>query len=54
MGDMNFRIKAESFNPTKTVVKARTFELVVDEPNELGGTNEGANPVEYLMAAFAG
>jgi uncharacterized OsmC-like protein len=54
MADMRFRVKAHSANPTKTVVKARNFEIIVDEPEEMGGTNGGANPVEYILAAFAG
>ena len=54
MGDLTFRAKAHSENPTKTVVKARTFQMVIDEPADLGGTNEGANPVEYILAALAG
>ncbi len=54
MADLKFRVNAESANPTKTVVKARDFELIVDEPASLGGKDEGANPVEYLMAAYAG
>ncbi len=54
MADLTFRVKAQSENPTKTVVKARGFEIIIDEPAELGGTNAGANPVEYLLAAFCG
>lgn len=54
MADLRFRVKAHSENPTKTVVKARNFEIVIDEPQDLGGTDSGANPVEYLLAAFAG
>lgn len=54
MADMKFRVKAASENATKTVVSARGFKLIVDEPAELGGTNEGANPVEFLLAAYAG
>lgn len=54
MADLKFRVKAHSENATKTIVKARGFELVVDEPQELGGNNEGANPVEYVLAAWAG
>lgn len=54
MSDLKFRVNAHSENPTKTVVKARGFEIVIDEPAELGGTNEGANPVEYILAAFCG
>ncbi|MGQ1908668.1 OsmC family protein [Marinifilum sp. RC60d5] len=54
MADMKFRVKANSESATKTVVKARGFELIIDEPSELGGTNEGANPVEFLLAAYCG
>lgn len=31
---------------------ARGFKVVMDEPAELGGTNEGMNPVEALLCAF--
>ncbi len=54
MADIKFRVKANSLNPTKTLVKARGFELIVDEPQDLGGTNEGANPVEFILAGYAG
>jgi uncharacterized OsmC-like protein len=54
MSDIKFRVKAHSENPTKTIVKARKFSLVVDEPEDLGGTNEGANPVEFVLAGYAG
>ena len=49
-----FSISAESENETKTHVAARDFEFVVDEPEALGGTNDGPNPVEYLIGAWAG
>ena len=54
MADSRFRVKAHSESPTKTIVKARQFEIVVDESAELRGTDLGANPVEYVLAAFAG
>ena len=54
MADMKVRVSAQSENATKTVVKARNFEIIIDEPAELGGTNEGPNPVEYVLGAFAG
>ncbi len=54
MADMNFRAKATAISATKTLVKSRGFEMIVDEPAELGGTNEGANPVEFILAAYAG
>lgn len=54
MEDIKFRVQAQSENSTKTVVKARGFEIILDEPESLGGTNQGANPVEYILAAFCG
>ncbi len=47
-------VRAHSESPTKTVVKARGFTMVIDEPEEAGGTNEGLNPVEYLLGALSG
>ena len=54
MADLKFRMKAHSESPAKTIVKARNFEIIVDEPADLGGTDSGANPVEYMLAALAG
>lgn len=54
MPKVNFKITSESENPTKTVVKARNFEMIIDEPKNLGGTDDGPTPVEYLLAALAG
>lgn len=47
-------VEARSENTTKTTVEARGFEMVVDEPEEMGGTDEGPNPLEYLLGAEAG
>lgn len=49
-----FAISAESRTETHTVVEARDFTFSVDEPTELGGTNAGPNPVEYLLGSLAG
>lgn len=49
-----FGVSAVSENATKTVVDAREFEFVIDEPRSLGGTNDGPNPVEFLIGAWAG
>lgn len=54
MSLLNFGVEGENENPTKLVVKARNFKLVVDEPAGLGGTDHGPNPVEYLLAGYAG
>lgn len=54
MAKLTFSIKAEAENPTKTIVKARNFEMIIDEPKNLGGTDSGANPVEYVLGALSG
>lgn len=51
---LKFSAKAGGESSTKTVVEARGFKIVIDEPPNLGGKDEGANPVEYLLAALAG
>lgn len=38
----------------RTEIRARQFEFVVDEPSTLGGTDTGANPLEYVLGGFQG
>ncbi len=54
MGNLTFSVKARSESPARTRVTARTFTLVVDEPPALGGTDQGPNPVETVLAALTG
>ncbi|WP_010664362.1 OsmC family protein [Marinilabilia salmonicolor] len=54
MAKAKFSITGKNDNPTKFVAKARNFEIVIDEPENLGGTNAGPNPVEYILAGYAG
>lgn len=54
MAIVKFNVNAKSENPTKTVVETRGFKMIVDEPANLGGTDYGANPVEYVLAALSG
>jgi len=54
MSDLVFSVTGTNENPTKFVAKARNFTLTIDEPDTFGGTDQGANPVEFLLAAYAG
>ncbi len=54
MATINFSVEGESINATKLEVHARQFSFIVDEPPTLGGNDEGANPVEYLLGSYAG
>ena len=51
---LTFDISASAESPTKTRVSTRGFEFIVDEPPTLGGSDEGPNPVEFLLGALAG
>lgn len=54
MAMIKISVKAKSENPTKTLVEAGKFKMVIDEPKSLGGTDEGANPVEFMLGALSG
>ncbi|RIJ50149.1 OsmC family peroxiredoxin [Maribellus luteus] len=54
MSDLTFKIEGEAQSAARLAVSARQFTIVVDEPPALGGDDQGANPVEYLLASYAG
>jgi len=54
MSDIIFNVKGESHSPAKFIAKTGKFQLVIDEPATLGGTDEGPSPVEYILAGLAG
>lgn len=54
MSDLIFSVSGVNENSTKFVAQARNFKLIIDEPDTLGGTDQGANPVEFLLAGYAG
>ncbi|SDF55502.1 Uncharacterized OsmC-related protein [Fontibacillus panacisegetis] len=47
-----FKATAQLQEGVKVLTKARQFELVIDEPKTLGGTDTGMNPVEALLASL--
>jgi uncharacterized OsmC-like protein len=54
MSILNFSVQGQSQTATKFEAKARNFSFIVDEPEALGGQDEGPNPVEYLLGSYAG
>jgi uncharacterized OsmC-like protein len=54
MSDLRFSVSARSESTARVRVSARQFALTIDEPPDLGGDDQGANPVEYLLAALVG
>lgn len=54
MANVKFSTSAIAETPTRTLVTARHFKIIIDEPEALGGTDDGPNPVEYVLAAVSG
>lgn len=47
-----FKATAHLQNGVQVKTTARHFELTIDEPKSLGGTDTGMNPVEALLASL--
>jgi uncharacterized OsmC-like protein len=54
MADLIFKIEGEAKTAARFDANARQFKLVIDEPPVLGGDDAGPNPVEMLLAGYAG
>ncbi|WP_414050804.1 OsmC family protein [Macrococcus animalis] len=48
------RASVESIEGLKVESSVRDFKMIMDEPESLGGTNNGMNPVEALLSAVGG
>jgi uncharacterized OsmC-like protein len=51
---MKVRVNGHSESPTRINLKSGEFEYIIDEPKQMGGTNQGASPVQTLLFALAG
>ncbi len=47
-------VSGESENATKMNLRAGKFHLVIDEPQQMGGTDDGPSPVQVLLMSLAG
>ena len=54
MSDVMFSVEASSVSKTRIDVSAGAHVFSIDEPERLGGTDTGPNPVEYTLGALAG
>lgn len=54
MSTMKVAVSGTSRSATRLDVSVRGFDFVIDEPPALGGADAGPNPVEYVLAGFAG
>ena len=54
MSELNFKISAESKSATKVIAKARQFEIIIDEPQDLGGKDEAPKSCRNIIGNYAG
>ncbi len=48
-----FAVDSRQVEGVRSETKIRQFTVTVDEPPSLGGTDQGPNPVEFVLAALA-
>ena len=46
-------VTGKALSHSKTAVQVRDLNVIIDEPTERGGTNEGPAPVETVLVALA-
>ena len=51
---VTMRLEGACASHSRTDVKVRDLNTVIDEPTERGGTNQGPTPTEMLMASLIG
>lgn len=49
-----FQLFGKAESATRSKVRSRDVEMIIDEPIERGGTNEGPMPVEMVFAGLVG
>jgi len=52
--EMSVTVRGKSESPMRMNIKSGKFEMIIDEPEEMGGTNLGPSPIQVLLMSLAG
>ena len=52
--EMSVTVRGKSESPMRMKIKSGQFEMIIDEPEEMGGTNLGPSPIQVLLMSLAG
>lgn len=52
--EISVSVHAQSETPTRMKLKSGKFEMVIDEPKNMGGTDLGPNPIQVLLMSLEG
>ena len=52
--EVKVTVRGTSESPMRMKIKSGKFEMIIDEPEEMGGTNLGPSPIQVLLMSLAG
>ena len=52
--EVKVTVHGESESPMRMKIKSGKFEMIIDEPEHMGGTNLGPSPIQVLLMSLAG
>ena len=52
--EVKVTVHGESESPMRMKIKSGKFEMIIDEPENMGGTNMGPSPIQVLLMSLAG
>lgn len=52
--EVSVTVNAQSETPMRMKIKSGKFEMIIDEPENMGGTNMGPSPIQVLLMSLAG
>ena len=52
--EVSVTVHGKSESPMRMKIKSGKFEMIIDEPENMGGTNVGPSPIQVLLMSLAG